>query len=48
MKPQDLTVVCRWSEGETGIAQIIQSSFAAFLKKELRNEEAYMRSAVKQ
>ena len=46
MKPQDITVLCRCSEGETGIAQIIQSSFAAFLKKELQNVEKYLRSIV--
>ena len=37
MKPQDLTVSCRWAEGDVSIARIIQSSFIAFLKKELQN-----------
>ena len=43
MKPRDLTVLCCCSEGETGIARIIQSSFAAFLKKELDHVEEYLR-----
>lgn len=46
MKPQDLTVLCRCSEGETSIAQIIQSSFTVFLKKELQNVEKCLRSVV--
>ena len=46
MKLQDLTVLCRWTEGETCITKIIQSSFAAFLKKELQNVEKCLRSAV--
>ena len=48
MKPQDLTVSCRFSEGKTDITQIIQSSLAAFVKKELQNSEKNMRSAVKE
>ena len=46
MKPQDLTVLCRWTEEGTSVARIIQSSFAAFLKKELRNVEKCPRSAL--
>ena len=46
MKPQDLTVICRYSEKDTDIAQIIQNSFSSFLKKELQNVEQYLRSAV--
>ena len=44
MKPRDITVSCRYSEEETDIARIIQSSFAAFLKKELRDDKKCMRS----
>ena len=44
MKPQELMVLCRCSEGETDITQIIQSSFAVFLKKELQNVEKCLRS----
>lgn len=36
MKPRELTVLCRYSEDETSITRIIQSSFAAFLKRELQ------------
>ena len=36
MKSRELTVLCRYSEEETSVTQIIQSSFAAFLKKELQ------------
>ena len=46
MKPQDLTVLCHWAEGETSIARMIQSSFAAFLKKELQNVEKCLQSVV--
>ena len=46
MKPRDLTVLCRYSEGETSIARLIQSSFAVFLKKELQSFEKYLRSDV--
>lgn len=42
MKPRDLTVSFRCSEGEVSVAQIIQSSFAAFLKKELQHVEMYL------
>ena len=46
MKPQELTVLCLYSEEETSITRIIQSSFIAFLKKELQNVEKCLRSAV--
>ena len=36
MKLRDLTVLCRYSEEETTITRIIQSSFTVFLKKELQ------------
>ena len=36
MKPRDLTVLCRCREGGADIAQIVLSSFAVFLKKELQ------------
>ena len=44
MKPREPTVLCRWSEEETSVARIIQSSFAVFLKKELRDDKKYLRS----
>ena len=46
MKPQELTVLCQYSKEETSITRIIQSSFAAFLKKELQNVEKCLRPAV--
>ena len=46
MKPRDLTVLCRYSKDKTSLAQIIQSSFAAFLKKELHSVEERLRSGV--
>lgn len=48
MKPRDLTVLCRCSTEEADIAQLIQSSFAAFLKKELQNFEVCLRPAAQQ
>ena len=35
MKPQKLSVLCKYSEGEADVLQIIQSSFKTFLRKEL-------------
>lgn len=46
MKPQELTILCHYSEGEDSIIQIIQSSFDAFLRKELQNVEKYLLFAV--
>ncbi len=37
MKTQKLILMCRYSIEEQSIAQIIQSSFDIFLKKELQN-----------
>ena len=40
MKPQELVVICSYSEKEdVSIAQVIQSSFEIFLKKELQSIE---------
>lgn len=36
MNMQELILNCRYSEREQTVAQIIESSFAAFLKKELK------------
>ncbi len=36
MKAQKLAAACLYSEGEQSAAQIILSSFEAFLKKELQ------------
>lgn len=36
MKKQKLMLTCRYSEEEQTVAQIIESSFAAFLKKKLQ------------
>lgn len=46
MKPQELVFVCCYFEGERTIAQIIQSSFDTFLRKELQNVEKYLPSIV--
>ena len=37
MKPQELVLMCHYSMEEQSIAQILQSSFDIFLKKELQN-----------
>ncbi len=42
MKPQELTILCHYSEGGDSIIQIIQSSFDAFLRKELQKVEKYL------
>ena len=39
MKPQELIILCHYSEGGDSIIQIIQSSFDTFLRKELQNVE---------
>ena len=36
MNSRELTVLCRYSEEEMSIIRIIQSSFVAFLKRELQ------------
>jgi len=46
MKPQELTVSCRYTESEISIIQIIQSSFDTFLQKELQNVEKRLDSIV--
>ena len=46
MKPQELIILCHYSEGGDSIIQIIQSSFDTFLKKELQNVEKYLLFAV--
>ena len=46
MKPQDVVLLCQYSEDETRIVQIIQSSFDTFLKKEIRNIEKHLCSNV--
>ena len=46
MKTQDLVVICRCSEKDRSIAQIIQSSFDTFLRKELQNVEKHLSSIV--
>ncbi len=46
MKPQELTILCHYSEGGDSIIQIIQSSFDTFLRKELQNIEKHLPFAV--
>ena len=46
MKPQELTILCHYTEEGDSIIQIIQSSFDTFLKKELQNVEKYLPFAV--
>lgn len=49
MKPQELTILCHYSEGGDSIIQIIQiiqSSFDTFLRKELQDIEKYLLLAV--
>ena len=46
MKPQALTVSCHYSKGTADILQIVQSSFNAFLRKELQNVAKYLCSSV--
>jgi len=37
VRKQELVLICRYSEDEINIEQIIQSLFEAFLRKELKN-----------
>lgn len=37
MKTQKLALLCRYSTNDQSIAQLIQSSFDTFLRKELQN-----------
>ena len=46
MKTQEFVLTCSYSEDETCIVQIIQSSFGAFLKKELQNLEKLLCSGI--
>ena len=46
MKPQELIILCHYSEEEGSIIQIIQNSFDIFLRKELQNVEKYLLLAV--
>jgi len=46
MKMNELVLTCYYSGGETSAAQIIQSSFGAFLKKEFQNIASCLHSAV--
>ena len=39
MKPKELTILCRYSNEETNIPQIIQDCFDVFLRKALQNVE---------
>jgi len=41
VKTQELILTCRYSDEAQSIAQIIQSSFDSFLKKELQNVEKH-------
>ena len=42
MKTQEIVLICRYTEEEICIAQIIWDSFEIFLKKELQNVEKYL------
>ncbi len=46
MKTQKLALLCRYSTNERSIAQITQSSFDTFLRKELQNAAKYLGSIV--
>ncbi len=46
LKTQKLALVCRYTEDNRSIAQIIQNSFEIFLKRELKNVEKYLCSTV--
>ncbi len=37
MSTREITLICRYTEEEISIAQIIRTSFDIFLKKELQN-----------
>lgn len=45
MKARELTVICRYSGEEKSVARIVQSSFDAFLRKELQDAAKYLGSA---
>ena len=46
MKMQELMLTCRYSKDEQTVAQIIESSFETFLKKELQYVAKYLCSSV--
>jgi len=41
LKTREITVICRYTKEEISIAQIIQTSFDIFLRKELQNVAKY-------
>lgn len=46
MKPKQTSVICHYAGKQTSILQIVQSSFDAFLKKELQYVEKYLPATV--
>lgn len=46
MKTREITVICRYTKEEISIAQLIQTSFDIFLKKELQNVAKHLYASV--
>lgn len=46
MKTQEVVLICRYTEEEISIVQIIQRSFDIFLRKELQNVAKYLCASV--
>lgn len=46
MKTREITVICRYTKEEISIAQVIQTSFDIFLRKELHNVAKHQDSII--
>ncbi len=46
MKTQEIVLICRYTEEEISITQIIQRSFDTFLRKELQNVAKHLCASV--
>lgn len=46
MKTREIMLICRYAKEEISIAQLIQTSFDIFLRKELQNVAKYLRTSV--
>ena len=46
MKTREITVICCYTKEEISIAQVIQTSFDIFLRKELQNVAKHLYASV--
>ena len=46
MKTREITVICRYTKEEISIAQVVQTSFDIFLRKELQNVAKHLYASV--